>query len=67
MFLPDQILEVGKRYVAIYHPDGHVGWQRRQADRVLLGDFDFGRDLDALFAAPSDDRFIIKVNYWLGM
>jgi hypothetical protein len=42
-------------------------WQRRQADRVLLGDFDFSRDLDALFAAPSDDRFIIKVNYWLGM
>lgn len=42
-------------------------WQRRQSDRVLLGDFDFGRDLDALFAAPSDDRFIIKVNYWLGL
>lgn len=42
-------------------------WQRRQADRALLGDFDFGRDAGALFDAPSDDRFIIKVNYWLGM
>lgn len=42
-------------------------WQRRQADRVLQGDFDFGRDVGALFDAPSDDRFIIKVNYWLGM
>ena len=42
-------------------------WQRRQSDRVLLGDFDFGRDLGALFDAASDDRFIIKVNYWLGL
>jgi len=42
-------------------------WQRRQAGRVSLGDFDFDRDLDALLAAPSDDRFMIKVNYWLGM
>jgi hypothetical protein len=42
-------------------------WQRRQADRALLGDFDFGRDAGALFDAPADDRFIVKVNYWLGM
>lgn len=42
-------------------------WQRRQADRALLGDFDLGRDFDALVGAPSDDRFIIKVNYWLGL
>ncbi|MCK5651292.1 MAG: hypothetical protein KAJ42_07945, partial [Gemmatimonadetes bacterium] len=42
-------------------------WQRRQAGRVALGDFDFDRDLGALLAAPSDDRFMIKVNYWLGM
>ena len=42
-------------------------WQRRQAGSVPLGDFDFERDLDALLAAPSDDRFMIKVNYWLGM
>ncbi|MFH1765779.1 MAG: DUF5916 domain-containing protein [Gemmatimonadota bacterium] len=42
-------------------------WQRRQAGSVSMGDFDFGRDLDALLDAPSDDRFMIKVNYWLGM
>jgi hypothetical protein len=42
-------------------------WQRRQAESVFLGDFDFDRDLGALLAAPSDDRFMIKVNYWLGM
>lgn len=42
-------------------------WQRRQASRVATGDFDFGRDLDELLHAPSDDRWMIKVNYWLGM
>jgi hypothetical protein len=42
-------------------------WQRRQAGSVQVGDFDFRRDLDALLAAESDDRFMIKVNYWLGM
>ncbi len=42
-------------------------WQRRQAGRVMVGDFDFERDLEALWDAPSDDRFMIKVNYWLGI
>jgi hypothetical protein len=42
-------------------------WQRSQAGRVGVGDFDFGRDLDALFAAPAVNRFIVKVNYWLGL
>ena len=44
-----------------------VVWQRQQAERASVGDFDVGRDLDALFAAPSDDRFIVKVNWWLGL
>jgi hypothetical protein len=44
-----------------------VVWQRSQAGRSSVGDFDFGRDLGALFNAPADDRFIIKVNYWLGL
>lgn len=42
-------------------------WQRSQAGRVSTGDFSFSRDLDALFAAPAVDRFIVKVNYWLGL
>jgi len=42
-------------------------WQRSQAGSVGTGTFDFGRDLDALFAAPAEDRFILKVNYWLGL
>jgi len=42
-------------------------WQRRQAGSVSTGDFDFGRDLGAMLDAPADDRFMIKVNYWLGL
>jgi hypothetical protein len=42
-------------------------WQRRQARSVAVGDFDFERDLEALLGAPSDDRFMVKVNYWLGL
>jgi hypothetical protein len=42
-------------------------WQRRQAGSAAVGDFDFERDLDALLAAPAENRFMIKVNYWLGM
>ena len=42
-------------------------WQRRQAGRVSQGDFNLNRDFDALLHAPSDDRFMVKVNYWLGL
>lgn len=42
-------------------------WQRSQAGSVGVGDFDFGRDIDALFGAPAVNRFIVKVNYWLGL
>jgi hypothetical protein len=42
-------------------------WQRRQAGRVAVGDFDFDRDLGALLEAPADNRFMVKVNYWLGL
>jgi hypothetical protein len=42
-------------------------WQRHQAGRTSVGDFDFGRDARALFDAPADNRFIVKVNYRLGL
>jgi hypothetical protein len=42
-------------------------WQRNQAGRSTVGDFDFNRDLGALFGAPAENRFIVKVNYWLGL
>ncbi len=41
-------------------------WQRQQAGSAQVGDFSFNRDLGALFDAPSDNRFIVKMNYWLG-
>jgi hypothetical protein len=52
-----------------YHPGSTIFfvWQRRQAGTAATGGFDLHRDLDALFAAPSDDRFMVKVNYWLGL
>jgi hypothetical protein len=42
-------------------------WQRQQSQRAAFGDFDLGRDAQALFGLPADDRFIVKVNYWLGL
>lgn len=42
-------------------------WQRQQSERMAFGDFDLGRDADALFSLRADNRFIVKVNYWLGL
>ncbi len=42
-------------------------WQRAQSHRERVGDFRFGRDVNELFGAPADDRFIVKINYWLGL
>ncbi len=42
-------------------------WQHEQLDRVNVGDFDIGRDIGALFSAPSSDTFILKVDYRLGL
>ena len=44
-----------------------VVWQRTQDDEADIGDFDLSRDLGEMFGATSDDRFIVKVNYWLGL
>ena len=42
-------------------------WQRNQFASAATGRFDLSRDANALFAAPSENRFIVKVNYWLGL
>ncbi|MGE0159590.1 MAG: DUF5916 domain-containing protein [Gemmatimonadales bacterium] len=44
-----------------------VVWQRTQDEEVGIGDFDFSRDVGRMFRADADDRFIVKVNYWLGL
>ncbi len=32
-----------------------------------MGDFDFGRDVDALFGAESENRFIVKMSHFLDL
>ncbi len=43
----------------------YLVWQQERADRVAVGDFDFGRDRAALFRAEPENVFQVKVNYWL--
>jgi hypothetical protein len=42
-------------------------WQRQQEEEVGTGEFRFGRDLGGLWRAPAHNRFLVKVNYWLGL
>jgi hypothetical protein len=44
----------------------YLAWQQARSDFVRgIGDFDFSRDQRALFGAPADDVFVLKMNYWL--
>ena len=43
----------------------YLAWQQRREDFANVGDFEFDRDRQALFGAPPDDIFLLKVNYWL--
>lgn len=43
----------------------YLAWQQDRSDIAAVGDFDFGRDRAALFGAPADNVFVLKVNYWL--
>jgi hypothetical protein len=49
-----------------YRPGSLFVWAHAEP-RGRIGDFDFGRDIDALFGTAADDRFIVKLNYWLGL
>jgi hypothetical protein len=40
-------------------------WQQSRSDVAPIGDFSLGRDRRALFGAPPDNIFLVKVNYWL--
>jgi len=42
-------------------------WTQTRSGRAGVGDFDFGRDWDALSGAPADNIFLLKISYWLGM
>jgi hypothetical protein len=41
-------------------------WTRQQQDAANLGDFSLGRDTSALFSAPGDDIWLVKMAYWIG-
>lgn len=42
-------------------------WQRRQADESTTGSFQFRRDLSAMMRAPSENIFMVKLRYWIGL
>jgi len=42
-------------------------WQQRRSEEEALGTLDFARDLRALATSPTENVFILKVNYWLGL
>jgi hypothetical protein len=44
-----------------------VVWTRSGASAVTRGDIDFGDDAGALFRGPSENIFLVKVNYWIGL
>jgi len=44
-----------------------VVWTRSSESDLTRGRISFGDDAGALFRGPSDNIFLIKVNYWLGI
>ncbi|MDP2955255.1 MAG: DUF5916 domain-containing protein, partial [Longimicrobiales bacterium] len=44
----------------------YLAWQQSREDYAQgVGDFDFGRDRQALFRARPDNVFVLKASYWL--
>ncbi len=44
----------------------YLAWQQSREDYAQgIGDFDFGRDRQALFRARPDNVFVLKASYWL--
>jgi hypothetical protein len=41
-------------------------WQQQRSAEEPFGDFDLGRDAPAVFNAPPDNIFVVKVSYWIG-
>ncbi len=42
-------------------------WQQNRSDEAPVGDFDFGRDLEGLFSADTENTFIVKVSHFLDL
>jgi hypothetical protein len=50
-----------------YRPGSRVYlvWQQRRQNRDTIGGFDVSRDARAMFEAPGEHVFMVKVDYWL--
>jgi hypothetical protein len=42
-------------------------WTQDRNSTLARGDFDLGRDVDALLDADPDNIFLVKLTYWLGI
>ena len=42
-------------------------WQQGREDQAGIGTPDLGRDLQALWDAPAENVFIVKLSHWLGL
>jgi len=45
----------------------YLAWTHSRSDQAPTGTLDLGRDIDALVHAPSDDVFLMKLSYWIGL
>ena len=43
----------------------YLVWTQQRSDQDGVGDFNFGRDRTALFAARPDNVFLVKASWWL--
>ena len=43
----------------------YLAWQQRRSGWEERGDFEFGRDVRAIFKTPADNIFLLKVSFWL--
>ncbi len=44
----------------------YLVWTQTRTGTERVGDLQFSRDSNALFQAPADNIFVLKVSYWLG-
>lgn len=45
----------------------YLVWTQTRSDTAPLGNLSFSRDRSALFKAPADNIFVLKISYWFGM
>jgi hypothetical protein len=43
----------------------YLAWAHSRSASEAIGDFDFGRDRDALLASKPDNIFLVKASWWL--